>query len=80
MAKDRCKYKCWTGGYTNGEKRHPVDVLAIDFDVPLDLAKCFIGLTEQETENRIAAFKGYLKELLQKKRMWERYDFIPKAG
>jgi hypothetical protein len=65
---------------TNGFSRSAIDTLCIEFDVSTELAGCLVGRTEQETENRIALFKGYLKDLLTKKRMWERYDFIPKAN
>ena len=61
----------------SGSKRLPVDILTIDFDVPMTLAICLVGRTERETKSHIEAFKAYLTELLQNHRMWERYDWQP---
>jgi len=55
MTRDRT---CSAGEY-NGY-RPPVEQFSIDFDMPLDLARCLIGRTEAETERNIEAMKEYL--------------------
>ena len=55
----------------NSGKRTPIATFSLDFDLPTELAVCFIGRTERETEHRIGMFREYLAELLKRKRCWQ---------
>ena len=74
------KYKRRDSGTNKSFKRPPIERFAIDYDVPQELANCFVGPTEQETNHRIMLFQKYLVDLLKKKRMWDRYDLMTPQG
>ncbi len=54
----------------NGLDRVPIDRFAIDYDIPLTLAKCLVGRTERETEQHIEEFINYLHDLFRKLNEW----------
>lgn len=50
--------------YTVGAYRPPAGQLAVDYDMPQELANCFIGRTPEETERRIALFTDWLGDVI----------------
>lgn len=46
--------------YIKTGERTPIEQFAIDFDMPLDLAVCFVGRSESETAQRMAMFTNYM--------------------
>ncbi len=52
------------------QDRVAVDWLAVEYDMPMELANKFVGRTEKETQRNIEMFKDYLAELLRKRREW----------
>ncbi len=53
-------------GVSSSSCRSSIDILSIDYDVPLNLAKCLIGHSEPETEDNIGMFIDYLRSVIQK--------------
>ena len=46
-----------------GDHRLPVDDLAIEYDMPMEVARCFIGRTPAATEENINNLRAYMDTL-----------------